>query len=93
MTTLHQDLDSANGEQFIDFLIDLVMAEHVVIGVPLSAVKRAELAVNIADVRVIDVAIDNVSNDVVPTPIVRSTFRLSPPLVRQRLEYDHDVHA
>src|ERR1700730_1266894 len=83
MTTLHQDLDPANGEQFIDLLIDLSMAEHVVIGVLLSAIKSAELAVNIADVRVIDVAINDIGNDLVSSPIKRFGFSPLAPVVGQ----------
>src|ERR1700722_7697708 len=69
MTTLHQDLYSADGDQFINFLIDLFMAQNVMVGIPFGSVKRAELAIDVADVRVVDVAISDISDDLVASAV------------------------
>src|SRR5215813_13079137 len=74
MPPLHQDLNTTNGRKFVQFLIDLLEREHVMIFIFLRSIKRAELAVNIANVRVIDVSIDDVSDDLTSEPVV--TFRL-----------------
>src|ERR1700693_1074241 len=63
MPALHQDLNTVRGGQFLKFFIDLLEREHVMIFIAFCAIKCAELAVNIADVRVIDVPIDNVGDD------------------------------
>jgi hypothetical protein len=48
------------------------------------AIKRAELAINVADVGVIDVAIDDVGHDFISVAVVGRTLRLSSPLIGQR---------
>src|ERR1051325_2907609 len=63
MPALHQDLHSARSSKFVQLLIQLLQAQHVMIFIALGAIKRAELAINVADIRVIDVAIDDVSHD------------------------------
>ena len=72
---LHQNLHSTRCGQFIQFLVDLFKREHVMIFIALGPVKRAELAVNIADVRVIDVSIRDVSDDLPPASGVGFFFR------------------
>ena len=67
---LHQDLNPARGGKFVELLVELFAAQNVMVGVFLGAIKRAELAVNIANIRVIDVAIDDVSHDLAPVIIV-----------------------
>ena len=52
----------------------------------LRAIKRAELAVNVADVRVVDVAIDDVGDDLAPLAIVTFFFRQIPPRIGERAE-------
>ena len=83
MTTLHQDLYSADRQQFIDLLIDLFMAQYVMISIPLGSVECAEFAIDIADVRVIDVAIDNIRYDLVAPAVKRLSLGLLPALVGQ----------
>src|SRR5437660_11383413 len=74
MSPLHQDLNTADGRQFVEFLIDLLEREDVMIFILLRAIKCAELAVNIANVRVIDVSIDDIGDDL--ASMSRVTFRL-----------------
>ena len=76
MPALHQDLHAAGRRQFIEFLIDLLEREHVMIVILFGAIKRAELAVDVADVGVVDVAIDDVGDDLACRG--RRSFSLSP---------------
>ena len=48
-----------------------------------GAIKRAELAINVADVGVIDVAINDVGHDFISVAVVGRTLRLSSPLIGQ----------
>ena len=60
------------------------MGNHVGLGVPLRAIKRAELATHAADVRVVDVPVNTISDNCVPAPVVGLCLgKLAPP-VRQR---------
>ena len=43
MPALHQDLNSTRSSKFVNFFINLVEAQHVMIFVFLGPVKRAEL--------------------------------------------------
>jgi hypothetical protein len=74
MPALHQDLNTANGRKFVEFLIDLLERKDIMILILLCSIKRAELAVNVADVCVVDVSIDNVGDDVASAS--RVAFRL-----------------
>ena len=87
MPALHQDLHSACGSEFIQLLIELLEAQHVVIFVALGPIKRAEFTVNVADVRVIDVAVDDVRHDLAAAAAV--TFRLCQitPGIRKRGQF------
>jgi hypothetical protein len=55
--------------------------------VPFRSIKRAEFAVNVADIRVIDVAIDDIGHDLTPKAAI--TFRLCqiPSGVRKRAQF------
>src|SRR5580704_3468933 len=83
MTALHQNLDPADGQQLIDLLVDLIMAQDIMIGVPLSPVESAEFAINVADVCVIDVAIDDICDNLVAPAMKRLGFGQLPPSVCQ----------
>src|SRR6266446_6704335 len=79
---LHQNLHSACGSEFIQLFIELLETKHVMIFVALRSIKRAELAVNITDVRVIDVAIDDVRHDLASTAAVTCRFCQITPGIR-----------
>src|SRR3954469_6636555 len=83
---LHQDLNPAHGGKFVEFLVELFAAEDVMVLVLFRAVKRAKLAVNIADVGVVDVAIDDVSHDLTPMIVVAGGLRQIPARVGGRAE-------
>jgi hypothetical protein len=74
MPALHQYLHSTCSSEFVQLLIKLLEAQHVMIFVAFGPVKRAELAVHVADIRVIDVAIHDVGHDLAAAAAV--TFRL-----------------
>src|SRR5947209_7557906 len=63
VSPLHQDLNTAHGGKFIQLLIELLQRNDVVIVIFFGAIKRAELAINVADVGVVDVAIDDIGYD------------------------------
>src|SRR5688500_13171285 len=86
MTALHQNLHPAHGGKFVEFLIELFPAQNVVIFVLLRPVERAELAVNVANVRVVDVAIDDVSHDLTSAIAVAGTLRQVAPHSGQRTQ-------
>src|ERR1051325_5451084 len=62
---LHQYPGSTECDGFIDLLINLVKRSYICVGCTGSPVKRAECAHNVADIRVIDIPIDYVSDDIV----------------------------
>ncbi len=65
VTPLHQDLDGAQLLRLVDLGADLLVRQRVGLGVLGPAVERAEVAVGDADVRVVDVAVDDVGDHVV----------------------------
>ena len=50
--------------RLFDFLVDFVEAQHVAFAMPHLAIERAEVAAGHAHVGVVDVAIDDVGDDV-----------------------------
>ena len=62
---LHQDLDAAQRLGFVDLGADLLERQRLAFVVLRAAVERAEAAVGDADVRVVDVAVDDVRDDAV----------------------------
>src|SRR5947208_7046875 len=74
MPALHQDLHSAHGSEFVELLVQLLEAQNVVVFIALGSIKCAELTVNIANVRVIDVSIDDIGHDVLSAAAVTLRF-------------------
>src|SRR5689334_4496029 len=62
---LHQHPRAAERDRLVDLLADLFERANVSVRCARSTVERAERADNVADVRVVDVAIDDVSYDVI----------------------------
>ena len=83
MPALHQNLHAARRREFVQLLIELLKRKHVMIFIFLRPIKRAEFAVNVANVRVIDVAIDDVGHDLASTAVVTFSFRQIAPRVGQ----------
>ena len=63
------------------------MRDDVGVVVFFDAIKRAELAINIADVGVIDVAINDVGDDFVPAIFVSRFLSELATSIRQRAEF------
>src|SRR5206468_9236901 len=67
---LHKNLNSARRRKLVEFLVNLLERKHIMILVAFRPIKRAEFAVNVADIRVVDIAIDDVSHDLASAPAV-----------------------
>src|SRR2546423_14922945 len=80
---LHQDLNSARRGKFVEFLVEFFAAQNVMVRVFFGPIKSAELAVNVADIRVINVAIDYVSHDLAPAAVVTFFLRQIAPRSRE----------
>ena len=65
---LQQQLTAADADGLVDLLEDLVEAQDVAVGRADGPVERAEVAPRHADVRVVDVAVDDVGDDAVGMP-------------------------
>ena len=74
MPALHQNLNPARGGKFFQFLINLLERKHVMICILFGAIKGAKFAVDVTDVGVIDIAIDDIGDDVVSAAVVRAGF-------------------
>ena len=65
MAALQQQLTAAKRDRLVDLSKDLLEAEDVALGRSDGTIERAEVAARDADVRVVDVAIDDVGDDAV----------------------------
>ena len=65
MAALHQNLRPAQGDRFLDFFVHLIEGDDVRVQVLFRPIKGAEFAIDIADIGVVDIAIDDVSDDLV----------------------------
>src|SRR5262245_51317175 len=61
--SLQKQLDTAHFDGLVDLPEDLVEAEHIPVARSDFAIERAEVALRDADVRVVDVAVDDVGDD------------------------------
>ncbi len=84
---LHQNLRAAEREGFLDFPVHLVQRDDVGVIVLFHAIERAELAIDIADVGVIDVAVNDVGDDVVAAPVEILRLGQLPAAVGERAEF------
>ena len=78
MAALHQDLHAAQRLGLVDLRADLLERQRVAFAVLRPPVERAEAAVGDADVRVVDVAVDDVRDDVVRVLRVADAVGLGP---------------
>ena len=70
MPALHENLRAPKREGFGNLFVQTGEGDDVGVIVLLDAVEGAEFAIDVADVGVIDVAIDDVSGDLVAAAIV-----------------------
>ena len=81
MAALHQNLRPAQRQRLLDLPVQFVQRDDVGVGILLRAIKGAELAIHIADVGVVDVAINDVGDDLVAAPVVSAgPGELAPPV-------------
>src|SRR5207249_11970088 len=62
---LHKNSGPTEGHRRLDFFVCDMIGWNVSLGIPLDSIKRAEGTKFFADVRVIDIPIDDVADDVV----------------------------
>src|SRR4029077_60822 len=75
VSALNQDLDTAERLELIDLRTDLLEGECIAFSVLGSTRERAETAVSYTDVRVVDVAIDDVRDNVSGMLLLAHTIR------------------
>src|ERR1044072_4976166 len=64
-SSLHQDPGSTQRDRFVDLFANLIDRSHIGVRRARPAIESAKCANDVADIRVIDVPIDDVSDDVV----------------------------
>ena len=72
MATLHQHLRAAERDSFFNFFVEFVKRDDVGIVIFFHAIKRTKLAIDIADVRVIDIAVNDVGDDLIAAAELKS---------------------
>ena len=83
MTALHQHLRAAERDGFLDFFIQLGQGDDVGVVIFFDTVERAKLAIHIANIGVIDIAIHDVSDDVIASSVEILGLHQLPPPVRE----------
>ena len=63
VAALQQQLVAADRDRLVDLAEDLLEAEDVAVRGPDRAIERAEVAAGDADIRVVDVTVDDVAHD------------------------------
>ncbi len=86
MPALHQDLHPAGRRQLIELLVNLLVRQDVMVLVLFRPVKSAELAIDVADVRVVDVPVDDVSHHFASLAVVTFLLREVASRIRERAE-------
>ena len=87
MPALHQHLIATQRDGFLDLRINLRQRDHIRVVILLGAIERAELAIDVADVRVVDVAIHVVGDDPITTPGVSLGLGKLPAMIRESAEF------
>jgi hypothetical protein len=67
---LQENLRSAQGERLPDFFVHLIEGDDIGAGVVFRAVKGAEFAIDVAHIGIIDIAINDVGDDLVAAAVV-----------------------
>src|SRR5438552_106443 len=64
-STLHQNAGASERDRLVNLRANLIYRAHVGVGRTWPAIERAESADDVADVRIVNVSIDDVGDDVV----------------------------
>jgi hypothetical protein len=75
VTALHEDLHAAERLGLVDLRADLLVGERPAFRILRAAIERAEAAVGDADVRVVDVPVDDVRDRVVRMLLLANAIR------------------
>lgn len=87
VASLEEDLHATFGRKLVEFFVDLSVGENVMIIVFFGAVECTELAVDVADIGVVDVSIDDIGDHPVAPAIVSSGFGDPTPRIGERAEH------
>src|SRR5262245_37979931 len=63
--TLHQNAGAAEGKRLFNLFVNDMVRQNIGLGISLDPVKGAKGAEFFADIRIVDVSIDDVADDVV----------------------------
>ena len=89
-TALKKDAGSAKVDRLLDLLAELVPREQVAFRVTRPPVERAELALVDTDVGVVDVAVDDVGDDLRIVQAIAHRVRRSAELEKLALAQEHE---
>src|SRR5215831_1991849 len=64
-TALHENSRPAQHQRFLDFLIDHMIRQNIRLWIALDSIERAERTELFAHIRVVDIAIDDVADDII----------------------------
>src|SRR4029453_12711292 len=64
-TALHENSRPAQHQRFFDFFIDHVIRQNIRLWIALDSIERAERAELFAHIRVVNIAIDDIADDIV----------------------------
>ena len=84
---LQQHLHTSLGREFIELPVNLLDTENIMILVSFSSVESAELAIDVADVCVVDVTINNVGDNLRAATIVGAVLGSGTAEVSERPEF------
>jgi len=87
VASLKKHLHTSLRREFIELLVNLLDTENIMILVPFGSIKRAEFAIDVADVCVVDVAINNVGDNFRTATIVGAVLGSGTAEVSERAEF------
>ena len=87
MAALHQNLSAAQSDGFLNFSIQFAWCDNVSVGVPFRTIESAKLAIDVANVRVVYVPIDDVSNYLISPALISGGFGELPASIRQGAQF------
>ena len=83
MSALHENLRAAQRQRLLNLAVHFLVSNHIGVIILFLSHKRTEFAVYIADVGIVDVAVDTVGHDLISTPVIRLRLGQFPSSVRQ----------
>ena len=87
MAALHQNLRAAQSDGLFDLAVHFVKRDDVGIVIRLRAIKGAEFAIDVADVSIIDIAINNIGDDLIAATVMGRRARQFAPAMGQHPQF------